>query len=141
MNELQISCGRRVVRINNKNPNGEHVKTLIQYINEVSQDGNSCFSNDFHSCHEIVLDRCADLNRYDGMLVHEQVKIFLKEIKTMIEGEKERQKMEREKRERKKQIQKILAAFVCTCLSVGVVKATGTAGAVVFVGRKLFFKR
>jgi hypothetical protein len=48
-----------------------------------------------------VLRRNADLDRYDGMLAHEQLEPILKDIKTMVVREQEREeKREREEKER-----------------------------------------
>ncbi|XP_060607786.1 GTPase IMAP family member 9-like [Ruditapes philippinarum] len=100
MNELLKRCGKRVVRFNNRNPKEENINTLLQYIDQVSKNGNSCFKNDYLSCHEKVLRRHADLDRYDGMLAHEQLEPILKDIKTMVVREQEREKREREEKER-----------------------------------------
>jgi GTPase Era involved in 16S rRNA processing len=68
VNELLQRCGRRVVRIDNKDPNREHVNTLLQYIDQVSKDGKSCFNNDYRRFHEKVLRSYQDLNKYDVCL-------------------------------------------------------------------------
>ncbi|XP_060602306.1 GTPase IMAP family member 9-like [Ruditapes philippinarum] len=104
VNELLKRCGRRVVRIDNKNPNREHITTLLKYIDQVSKDGKSCFNNDYLRCHDEVLRRSAqDLNKYDGMLVHEQVEQIATEIKTMVNEEITRAKKESEERAKREQ--------------------------------------
>jgi hypothetical protein len=133
LNKLLQCCGRRVVRIDNKNPKEEHVSTLLRYIDKVSENGNSCFNNDYLRCHKEVLSRCADLDRYDSMLVHEQVEQIAKEIKSMVGIEIERTKMEREEREREKQMGQIYmytSYLILACLTF--------AG---YAARKLYFKR
>ncbi|XP_060602315.1 GTPase IMAP family member 9-like [Ruditapes philippinarum] len=104
VNELLKRCGKRIVRIDNMHPKDKNISILLRYIDQVSKYGKACFKNDYLSCHEEVLRRHADHYRYDRMLVHEQVEIIAKEIRTLIEKEKKvREEKEKEDQSEKEQ--------------------------------------
>lgn len=134
VNELLKRCGKRVVRINNMNPKEENINTLLQYIDQVSKNGDSCFKNDYLICHEEVLGRHADLDRYDGMLAHEQVEPILKDIKSMVVREQEREKREREEKEKqqKEKEEKNFTYYVKMFATLGAGVGAGALGSKLF---------
>jgi hypothetical protein len=128
VNELLKRCGRRVFRIDNMKPKEENISILLRCIDQVSNYGKSFFKNDYLSCHEEVLRRHADLDRYDSMLVHEQVEIIAKEIRTVVE----REKKEREEKEKEDQRQKEQDSYWDIVTKVLIFGAGATTGGILF---------
>ncbi|XP_060576397.1 GTPase IMAP family member 7-like [Ruditapes philippinarum] len=107
-------CNGRICRIDNRNPQEEHVSRILHFVNQVSLNGKRPYSAKYIDCRKKVLQNEDKLEEYNGMPSHLIIKEIAQDIQTMIANEIKNEELHRrllqQEKEEKEKLAK-LAAF------------------------------